>query len=67
MLVSILIAIYVSIAVIIFCFKITIDLTNSKKNAIDSLITNIWLSLFWPIVFIIYSFILLLRELDTIW
>ena len=67
MLMSILIAIYVSIAILIMCIKTPINLTKRNEKPINILIINFWLALFWPIVFIIYSFILLLKELDTIW
>lgn len=62
MLMSILIAIYVSIAIFIMCNKTAIDIENKKKNVIDNIIINIWLAIFWPIVFIIYSFNLFLEK-----
>ena len=64
---SILIAIYVSIAIFIMCIKTAIDIADNKKNVIDNIIINFWLAIFWPIVFIVYSFMLFFEKLNEIW
>lgn len=63
----ILIAIYVSIAILIMYIKTAIDIANKKKNVIDNIIINFWLAIFWPIVFIVYSFILFFEKWNEIW